>query len=180
MSRERLKRFHSNLECGVLKLEGISTAKIVLFYQGSTELRRCENCIFVLPANILTGVAHRLVGPHDTLQCVLIWSFSWISTICICAGWCLNWWCSCLLLRAKYNSLKNKIVSSNDCDVTSPNSFFSHSVSTSVRVKGSACYCFESIPALCILIISASSELLKSANALSFEKSIYGLPFHLK
>ena len=53
-------------------LEGVSTAKIVLFHQGSTELQRCENCVFVLPVNILTGVAHRLLGPHDTLSCVLI------------------------------------------------------------------------------------------------------------
>ena len=46
--------------------------KIVLFHQGSTELRRCENCVFFLPVNILKGVAHRLLGPHDTLPCVLI------------------------------------------------------------------------------------------------------------
>ena len=51
---------------------GVSTAKIVLFHQGSTELRRCENCVFFLPVNILTGVARRLLGPHDTLPCVLI------------------------------------------------------------------------------------------------------------
>ena len=53
-------------------MEGVSTAKIVLFHQGSTELRRCENCIFFLPVNILTGVTRRLLGPHDTLPCVLI------------------------------------------------------------------------------------------------------------
>ena len=47
-------------------------SKIVLFHQGSTELRRCENCVFFLPVNILTGVARRLLGPHDTLPCVLI------------------------------------------------------------------------------------------------------------
>ena len=35
----------------------MSTAKIVLFHQGITELRRCENCVFFLPVNILTGVA---------------------------------------------------------------------------------------------------------------------------
>ena len=56
----------------MLKLEGVSTAKIILFHQGSTELRRCENCVFFLPVNILTGVACRLLGPHDTLPCVLI------------------------------------------------------------------------------------------------------------
>ena len=65
-------RFRSNVECGVLKLEGMSTAKFVLFHQGSTELRRCENCVFFLPVNILTGVVRRLLGPHDTLPCVLI------------------------------------------------------------------------------------------------------------
>ena len=54
--------FRSNLECGVLKLEGMSTAKIVLFHQGSTELRRCEKCVFFLPVNILTGVARRILG----------------------------------------------------------------------------------------------------------------------
>ena len=32
----------------------------------------CENDVFVLPVNILTGVARRLLGPHDTLPCVLI------------------------------------------------------------------------------------------------------------
>ena len=56
----------------MLQLEGMSTAKIVLFHQGSTELRRCENCVFFLPVNILTGVTRRLLGPHDTLPCVLI------------------------------------------------------------------------------------------------------------
>ena len=50
----------------------MSTAKIVLFHQGITELRRCENCVFFLPVNILAGVARRLLGPHDTLPCVLI------------------------------------------------------------------------------------------------------------
>jgi len=31
-----------------------------------------ENCIIVLPVNILTGLARWLVGPHNTLLCVLI------------------------------------------------------------------------------------------------------------
>ena len=53
-------------------MEGVSTAKIVLFHQGSTELRRCENCVFFLPVNILMGVARRILGPHNTLPCVLI------------------------------------------------------------------------------------------------------------
>ena len=47
-------------------------SKIVLFHQGSTELRRCENFVFFLPVNIHTGVTRRLLGPHDTQPCVLI------------------------------------------------------------------------------------------------------------
>ena len=55
----------------MLQLEGMCTAKIVLFHQGNTELRRCENYVFFLPVNILTGVTRRLLGPHD-IPCVLI------------------------------------------------------------------------------------------------------------
>ena len=62
ISCEHVKRFRSNLECGVLQLEGISTAKIVLFHQGSTELRRCENCVFFLPVNILTVLRAGFLG----------------------------------------------------------------------------------------------------------------------
>ena len=51
---------------------GMSIAKIVVFHQGSTELRRCENYVFLLPVNILTRVAHRILGLHDTLPCILI------------------------------------------------------------------------------------------------------------
>ena len=47
--------------------------KNVLFHQGSTELRRCKNCDFFFPVNILTGVVRWLLGPHDTLPCVLIY-----------------------------------------------------------------------------------------------------------
>ena len=47
-------------------------SKNCLVHQGSTELQRCENCVFYLPLNILTDVARRLLGPHDTLPCVLI------------------------------------------------------------------------------------------------------------
>ena len=53
-------------------MEGVFTATIVLFHQDITELRMCENCVFFLPVNILTGVTRRLLGPHDTLPCVLI------------------------------------------------------------------------------------------------------------
>ena len=38
----------------------------------------CENDVFVLPVNILTGVARQLLGPHDTLPCVLIYS-TWVN-----------------------------------------------------------------------------------------------------
>ena len=76
ISREHLKRFHSNLVCGVLKLVGVSTAKIVLFHLGSTELWRCKNCIFFLPVNILTGVAHQLASwaARHTTMCLDSWS----------------------------------------------------------------------------------------------------------
>ena len=60
-------------------MEGVFTAKMVLFHQGSTELRRFENCVFFIPVNILRGVAHRLLGPHDTLPCVLIYIYIYIS-----------------------------------------------------------------------------------------------------
>ena len=50
----------------MLKLEGMSTANIVLIQQGSTELPRCEHCVFFIPVNILTGVARRVLGPLDT------------------------------------------------------------------------------------------------------------------
>ena len=61
-------------------MEGISTANIVLFHQGITELRKCENCVFCLPVNILTGVARRLLGPHDTLPCLDIFE-------CLASDW---------------------------------------------------------------------------------------------
>jgi len=53
-------------------LAGISTAKIVWFRQSFTELSMHENYIIVLPVNILTGVMCWLLGPNDTLLCVLI------------------------------------------------------------------------------------------------------------
>ena len=55
-------------------VEGISTAKIVRFCKSTTKVQK--NRIIALPVNILTGVAHRLLGPHDTLPCVLIYSTS--------------------------------------------------------------------------------------------------------
>ena len=36
----------------------------------------CENDVFVLPVNVLTGVVRQLLGPHDTLPCVLIKLFA--------------------------------------------------------------------------------------------------------
>ena len=59
------------------------TAKFVLFHQGITELRGCENCVFFLPVNILTGVARRLLGPHDTLPCVLMLGFNYTIDVII-------------------------------------------------------------------------------------------------
>ena len=43
-----------NLECGILTVEGISTAKFIQFYTMSTKLCICENCGIVLPVNMLT------------------------------------------------------------------------------------------------------------------------------
>ena len=76
-------------------MEGVSTAKIVLFHQGSTELRRCENYVFFLPVNILTGVTRRLLRPHDTLPCVLIYG----NGAMLCGRYlheCLFVWCCCV------------------------------------------------------------------------------------
>ena len=72
VSRKWLERFPSNLECRLPLLAGNCVANLVAIRQVITEIQRCENDIFVLPVNILTGVARRLLGPHDTLPCVLI------------------------------------------------------------------------------------------------------------
>jgi len=61
-----------NLKCGVLMMEGISTAKIVQLCTSSTKLHIRENCVTVLPVNILMGVVRYLLGPHDTLLRALI------------------------------------------------------------------------------------------------------------
>ena len=47
----------------------------LVFNHGSTELRMCENCVFFLPVNTLTGVARWLLWPHDILPCVLILTY---------------------------------------------------------------------------------------------------------
>ena len=65
-------------------MEGVFTATIVMFHQGSTELRRCENCVFFLSVNILTGVTRRLLGPHDTLPCVLIYIYYELLLLVMC------------------------------------------------------------------------------------------------
>ena len=68
------KREAISLKFGMWTTEvgGSVHSKNRLVHQGSTELRRCENCVFFLPVNILTGVARRLLGRHDTLSCVLM------------------------------------------------------------------------------------------------------------
>ena len=65
ISQKCLARFCYNLECGVLTVEGTSTAKIIRFCKSSTKVHICENRIIVLPVNILTGVARRLLRPHN-------------------------------------------------------------------------------------------------------------------
>ena len=78
----------------MLQLEGMSTAKIALFHQGSTEPRRCENCVFFLPVNTLAGVTRRLLEPHDTLPYVLICDHSKFPSLMShnlsCVNHCLN------------------------------------------------------------------------------------------
>jgi len=44
---------------------GVFTEKIVRFRLSITKLHIRENRIIVLPVNILTAVAHQLLGPHD-------------------------------------------------------------------------------------------------------------------
>ena len=72
VSRKWLERFPSNLECRLPWLAGNCVANLVPIGYVITEIQRCENDVFVFRVNILTGVARRLLGPHDTLLCVLI------------------------------------------------------------------------------------------------------------
>ena len=66
-------------------------SKNVLFHQGSTELRRCENCVFVLPVNILTGVAQWLLGPHNRLVSLFMKQCMYV--------------CMCVVIRSGCNVL---------------------------------------------------------------------------
>jgi len=65
-------RFSWNLEYGVLMVEGLSIVKII---QAAWSLHINENRIIVRPVNILTGVVRQLLGPRNTLPCVLITPF---------------------------------------------------------------------------------------------------------
>ena len=46
----------------MLMLVGVSTAKIVSFCKDSTELRMCENRVFLLPVNILMVLSAGFLG----------------------------------------------------------------------------------------------------------------------
>ena len=61
-------QFSYNLECGVLIVEGVSTAKVVRFRWRSLYMiiALFSSCQYT------HGVACQLLGLHDTLQCVLI------------------------------------------------------------------------------------------------------------
>ena len=72
VSRKWLERFPSTLECRLPWLAGNCVANLVPIRYVITEIQMCENDVFVLPVNILTGVVRQLLGPHDTLPCVLI------------------------------------------------------------------------------------------------------------
>ena len=70
-----------NLECGVLTVEGISTAKIIRFHRSSMKLRIHENCVIVVPVNILTVWRAGFLG---LTTCLDIASFDLLLTICYC------------------------------------------------------------------------------------------------
>ena len=53
MSQKCLVQFIYNLKCVVMMVEGISTAKVIGFCKGITELCIHENSIIVFPVNIL-------------------------------------------------------------------------------------------------------------------------------
>ena len=46
--------------------------KLSCFIKEAQSYGGAKICIFFLPVNILTGVTRRLLGPHDTLPCVLM------------------------------------------------------------------------------------------------------------
>ena len=54
ISQKRLRRFPSNLVCGVAYLADTSVVKLVPIGYEIMELQRCENHVFFLPVNILT------------------------------------------------------------------------------------------------------------------------------
>ena len=66
-----LGKFRSNLVCGILKLAGVSTAKIVCFVKAAQSYGG-EKSHFLFSCQYTHGVACWLLGPHDTLPCVLI------------------------------------------------------------------------------------------------------------
>jgi len=65
-----LVRFCYNLECGILTVEGVSTAKIIWFRKSSTRVRMwtlhyCSSCQYT------HRVARWLLRLHNTLPCIL-------------------------------------------------------------------------------------------------------------
>ena len=69
------------------------------------------------------------------------------------------------------------MVSTKNCGFMSPGSPFSHGISTSFLVSGSACLRLEPSPAACSCFISVPIDALKSADSGSLKKSGDGLPF---
>ena len=69
ISRKRLKGFLSNLKLSIPCMGSNSTANLVQFGWGITELRMRENRNFVVPVNILTLCARApFLGPHDSVS----------------------------------------------------------------------------------------------------------------
>ena len=64
----------SGLVCVLSQYAGTCTVNLVLFRQETTELRMHVKSYFVLCFDILTlsTCTPRFLGPHNTLQCVLV------------------------------------------------------------------------------------------------------------
>jgi len=85
--QEWLARFTSGLACVLSQYPGTCTVNLVLFRQETTELQMHVESYFFLRVNILTLCTRtpHFLGPHDTLQCILVVIFYYWDSKCI--GW---------------------------------------------------------------------------------------------
>ena len=70
VSRKWLERFSLNLVCRLPELADTSVANLVPIGEESIELHRCENCVFFLPVNILTGGTPASWAARHTTVCL--------------------------------------------------------------------------------------------------------------